>query len=73
MIKKLLIATFVFMVVMGGLATILPPVIFYVTFFALLMVSGICGIYFDNCPRKMKDGQEYCSPSFNPKEKGLDN
>jgi hypothetical protein len=37
------------------------------------LVSGICGIYFDNCPRKMKDGQEYCSPSFNPKEKGLDN
>jgi Na+/alanine symporter len=69
MIKKLLIATLVFIVVMGGLATILPPVMFYVTFFALLLVSGICGIYFDNCPRKMEDGQEYCSPSFNPKDK----
>lgn len=69
MIKKMLLATLVFVVVMGGLATILPPVIFYVTSFALLLISGICGIYFDNCPRKMKDGQEYCSPSFNPKDK----
>ena len=69
MIKKLLIATFVFIVVMGGLATVLSPVMFYVAFFALLLVSGICGIYFDNCPRKMEDGKEYCSPSFNPKDK----
>ena len=52
MIKKLLIATLVFIIVMGGLATILPPVMFYVTFFALLMVSGICGIY-RNVPRKI--------------------
>lgn len=50
--KKMLIATLVFIVVMGGLATILPPVMFYVTFFALLMVSGICGIY-RNVPRKI--------------------
>lgn len=67
--KKMLIATLVFIVVMGGLATILPPVMFYVTAFALLLVSGICGIYFDNCPRKMEDGKEYCSPSFNQKDK----
>ena len=67
--KKMLIATLVFIVVMGGLATILPPVMFYVTAFALLLVSGICGIYFDNCPRKMEDGKEHCSPSFNQKDK----
>ena len=42
---------------------------FYVAFFALLLVSGISGIYFDNCPRKMEDGKKYCSPSFNPKDK----
>ena len=71
--KKMLIATLMFIVVLCGLITILPPVMFYITFFVLLMVSGICGIYFDNCPRKMKDGQEYCSPIFNSKKKGLDN
>lgn len=67
--KKMLIASLVFIFVMGGLASILPPVMFYVIAFALLLVSGICGIYFDNCPRKMEDGKEYCSPSFNPKDK----
>lgn len=70
--KKMLIASFVFIFVMGGLASILPPVMFYVTAFAILLVSGICGIYFDNCPRKMEDGKEYCSPSFKSNGKGLD-
>lgn len=27
----------------------------------------------DNCNRKLKDGQEYCSPSLNSKGKGIDN
>ncbi len=62
-----------FIVVLCGLISILPPGIFYVSFFAFLMVSGICGIYYDNCPSKLEDGQEYCSPSLNSMGKGIEN
>lgn len=65
--KKILIGTLITVLFFGILCTVLPPVIFYVTCFSLLLIGGIYAIHKDNCSRILEDGNTYCSPCFNDK------
>lgn len=50
------------------LCVFLPTEAFFVTFFALLLVFGILACWNDNRPRKLQDGNTYCSPSYLKKD-----
>lgn len=63
--KKIFIGALITVLFFGILCTVLPPVIFYVTCFSLLLIGGIYAIYKDNCSRVLEDGNTYCSPCFN--------
>jgi len=54
------------------ICVLLSPGAFFVTFFALLFLFTFLACISDNKPRKLEDGKEYCSPSFNPKGKCID-
>ena len=62
----------VIMIVFILICVLLSPGVFFVTFFALLFVFAVLACISDNRSRKLVDGHEYCSPSFNPKGKGID-
>lgn len=59
----------VIMIVFILICVLLSPGAFFVTFFALLFVFAILACISDNKIRKLEDGKEYCSPSFNLKGK----
>jgi len=54
------------------ICVLLSPEAFFITFFALLFLFAVLACISDNKPRKLEDGKEYCSPSFNPKGKCID-